>query len=137
MITFKEYYLISEAREDMYAWMAPNGFVYPVEPDDVHNDAAKILASRFNIPPVESTDLYGYNDTNMYDTMFSGGWMRITYEFKTLYCNSNRMLPNDRQLRNLKKIAEQNKMDRIIFDSGRREKELWNRELETMGREEL
>ena len=46
--------MFCEAREDMYAWMAPNGVVYPVGPDDVHNDEAKILASRFNIPPVES-----------------------------------------------------------------------------------
>jgi hypothetical protein len=128
MISFKEHFLLCEAREDMYAWMAPNGTVYPVGPDDVHNDAAKILASRFNISPVESTDLYGYNDTNMYDTMFNGGWMRITHDYKTLYCNSNRSLPNDRQLRNLKKMAEQNNMDTLVFDSGRREKELWNRE---------
>jgi hypothetical protein len=128
MISFKEYFLFCEAREEMYAWMAPNGVVYPVGRDDVHNDAAKILASRFNISPVESSDLYGYNDTNMYDTMFSAGWMRVANEGKTLFCNNNTSLPNDRQLRFLKKIAEQNNMDRIIFDSGRREKELWKKD---------
>lgn len=122
----------------MYAWMAPNGTVYPVTyPNEVHNNQAKVLASRFNIPPVESSEAYNWDDSNMYDTMFAAGWMRVTHDINTLFCNNNRSLPNDRQLRSLKKIAEQNRMYSIVFDSGRREKELWNRELERMGREEL
>lgn len=138
MISFKEYFLLCEEKEEMYAWMAPNGTVYPVTyPNEVHNDLAKVLASRFNIPPVESSEAYNWDDSNMYDTMFAAGWMRVTHDINTLFCNNNRSLPNDRQLRSLKKIAEQNRMYSIVFDSGRREKELWNRELERMGREEL
>lgn len=117
MISFKEFWVLLENRQYMYSWMAPNGNIYPNESDEIHADTAKELMVRFNIRREPSVHIY--------DNMFKAGWMRISYVGDTLYCNNTKMVPNDSQKRNLKRIAEQNRIREIVFDNDTNERTLW------------
>lgn len=120
MISFREYFLLFENRQYMYGWMAPNGNLYPNQGDDVHHDTASQLIVRFNIPRTSS---------NLYEVMFEAGWMRLESSIEgTLFCNNSKYFPNDAQKRALKRLAEQNRMKEILFDSDRTSKVIWTSE---------
>lgn len=119
MISFKEFWVLLENRQYMYGWMAPNGNVYPNQSDELHSDSAAELIVKFNIPRKSS---------NVYDVMFEAGWMRLEYASGTLFCNNSQYLPNDAQNRALKRLAEQNRMKEIVFDSNRSSKVMWSSE---------
>ena len=136
MISFKEYFLIKEEKdidELLYSWMNPVGKIFTIHETEgavIHNDAAKILADRFNLRKIRPLDPSW--DTNMYDTMYNAGWMRIKGVLDgpvpTIYCNNNMMYPNPRQLLVLRDLAIENDIQEIVFDSNRSKKLLWERE---------
>lgn len=119
MISFRDYYLLTEGRQDMYGWMAPNGRMYPNMGDNIHSDSAEILIQNFNIPK---------RGFHVYERMYYAGWMRVSYEGNMIYVSNNQMPPNQTQMRILKNLAERFHMREIIFDNESSDRVLWSSE---------
>lgn len=119
MISFKDYFLITESRQEMYGWMAPNGRMFPNTGDDIHSDNAETLIQNFNIPK---------RGFHVYERMYYAGWMRVGYEANIIYVTNNQTPPNPNQMRFLKNLAERFHMKEIVFDNETNDRVLWSSE---------
>jgi len=95
----------------LYAWMNPSGEIISNKGEGHFSSGKKILQDRYNI---STKDMMFANQ--VYDLLFIKGWMRLTYIGSELYCHNNKMKPNQKQLRELKNLAIENKMSDIYFD---------------------
>ena len=123
MMTFKDYWLFCERKENMYSWMNPSGMIFP-NGEFMHVEAARELITRFNL----KKDEYPIRDRE-YDIMYKAGWVRVADDDKVLMAANHLMYPGESQIKSLKRMAEQNNMDVLMFDGGRmRTKTIWQNE---------
>jgi len=115
MFSFKEYYIISENRKDMYSWLSPQAKIIHVAGSGHGSDAISIL-NRLGIYEFESS----------LDKMFELGWFRITYYDDSLYMHNNKVMPNNKQLNAMKNVAIENHMKNIKLDNEDEYRILWS-----------
>jgi hypothetical protein len=111
MKTFTEWRL-TEAREDLIAWLAPHGKFYPIIQPDTHQS----WAVRF------------FKDKNAVENIYKKGWVRVYYYSKTIYASNADNPPNARQRKELIDLALENGFNEVIWDSEENEKVIWSRE---------
>lgn len=117
MISFKDYYVLSEDRKDMYSWLSPEGQIQHVKGSG-HGDDARLILKR-----------YGVYDVSDYLTkLFEMGWFRITYYGDSLYMHNNKVVPNRKQLNVMKDVAIENDMSNIKLDNEDIDRVLWTNE---------
>jgi hypothetical protein len=115
MISFKEYYIISENRKDMYSWLSPQAQIVHVVGSGHPSHAISIL------------NRLGINDfENGLDKMFELGWFRITHYDDSLYMHNNKSMPNNKQLNAMKNVAIENHMENIILDNEVEDRIIWS-----------
>jgi hypothetical protein len=117
---FNAYYhrivrVLRESRSDMYSWMNVDGKIFSISSHSKkdHGDLAKYLMADKNINT---------------DQMFQMGYLRITYYGDDLYAHNNINKPNLRQLKELKDIAIENHMKKIVWDNEDEDRVLWYNE---------
>lgn len=119
MISFKNYFLFTESKQEMYGWMAPNGRIYQNGPAEIHGTSAGRLVDQFNIPK---------KGFHIYERMYYAGWMRINYESNFIYVTNTVSLPNPTQMKYLKQFANKFNMKEIIFDNDETYRVIWSSE---------
>jgi hypothetical protein len=115
----------SKTRNLMYSWMDPSGSIVHNSGEGHFSSGKKILETKYNIPLAYMTFA-----NQVYDILFSKGWMRLTYIGSELYCHNNKMRPNQKQLKEMKNLAIENNMSNIYFDDERGESyhSIWSSE---------
>ena len=97
----------------LYAWMEPNGNILTNKYGEGHFHAAKrILSQKYNIP-VDKIMFAGESYQYLYDK----GWLRLTYIGSDLFCNNNKIMPNQKQRKELKDLGIENNMNRVLYDN--------------------
>ena len=107
----------------MYAWIDNAGKIYPVDNYEGHIRFAernlKFLFGRTKDPN---------SITIAHQFFFKKNWARVRYDGKTLYVENPYMSPTSYQIKELKNIAIENQMDRIVIDwvKDERPKIIWS-----------
>lgn len=97
----------------LYAWMDSSGKVFTNKYGEGHYQAAKkILKHKYNVP-VDKIIFAG----DAYNQLFVKGWMRLAYDGSDLFVQNNFQRPSQKQTKELKDLAIENNMSKIIYDN--------------------
>jgi hypothetical protein len=92
--------------------MDQNGKIHKFS--NTHGDFAKAFAKN----PFERE--------NYMENMFQKNWLRLNYYGNSVYAHNSIKCPNEKQMRELKSLAIENNVEKIVWDSEENEKVLWH-----------
>lgn len=105
-----------ERKDDRYSWLSPTGVFFP-NGSDIHvRSGLKILNKYHANNPVVS-NLMNSSSGDIYEILYGLGYHRISYIGDVLYAEHPTQRPNHKQVRQLKDLAIETGMQKVVWDN--------------------